>query len=266
MKWIIALNETSIINPKGANYEMMARVAVYSAKVNAPSLDPILIWNGNETEFTKSMLQMGVQVIYHRLSFQDAIESTTSRTAQWQHTAKGAMLRLDIPSIFKDVDELVLYTDVDVMFLDDPVKYAFRTETFAFSSEFQFDNFKDINTGVMLLNVQAARSTFPLFIDWVVENLEWIPDYDQGAIKAYFNGRWDRLSQRMNWKPYWNVGNDPIVVHFHGPKPLDFDPISLNPLFSFDNSHIYYRLLKLGDLGYRHYLKQWLSLAHDSFA
>ena len=90
--------------------------------------------------------------------------------------------------------------------------------------------------------------------------------HDQSILNEVFKGYFTQLDNRMNWKPYWNVGSDPIVVHFHGPKPLDFDPISLNPLFRFDDSHIYYRLLKLGDLGYRHYLKQWLSLAHDSFA
>jgi hypothetical protein len=264
MKWIFALNEKHPENPNGDNYELMASVAVQSAKANAPLLEPHLIWNGKETDFTESMRARGVNVILHRPSLEDAILAA-DRGALWRQTARGAMLRLDIPYLFKESTEQILYTDVDIIFLDDPSKYRYEANIFAFSSEFEFNNFEDINTGVMILNLPNARQVFPDFIEWTRNNLNWIPDYDQGAIRSYFANRWDRLDQRMNWKPYWNVGNNPIIVHFHGPKPTDFDPITLQPKFAHDSGHVYSRLFGLGNTGYRHYLHKWLSFAHNTF-
>ena len=176
------------------------------------------------------------------------------------------MLRLEIPSLFANCDEKVLYTDVDVLFYDDPSKYIFDTQLFAFSSEFEFDNFVNINTGVMILDLAGAIKEFPEFIEWTKKNLEWIPDYDQGAIRAFFNGKWDRLDQRMNWKPYWNLCDNPIIIHFHGPKPTDFDLITLSPRFSLSAGHIYQHLYTAGHTGYNTFLKEWVKLAHDAFS
>ena len=264
MKWIFALNQKSPENPNGDNYELMALVAVHSAKRYAPSLDPHLIWNGEETQFTEMMRNRGVKIIFHKLSFEKSIDKT-DRTPLWKHTAKGAMLRLEIPSLFANYNEKVLYTDVDVMFCDDPSKYIFDTQLFAFSSEFEYDNFVNINTGVMILDLAGAKKEFPEFIEWTKKNLEWIPDYDQGAIRTFFNGKWDRLDQRMNWKPYWNLCDNPIIVHFHGPKPTDFDPITLLPKFSLNSEHIYQQLYIRGKTGYVKYLKDWISTAQEAF-
>jgi len=264
MKWIFALNEKSPANPNGDNYETMAAVAVYSAIRNAPSLKPHLIWSGNATPFTERMETLGVKVIMHRLSFERAIDET-NRSELWKHTAKGAMLRLDIPSLFTTTDEVLIYTDVDVIFMDDPTKYTLNTELFAFSSEFRFEDFENVNTGVMLLRLDGAQKVFPKFIDWTANNLNWIPDYDQGAIRSYFRGNWDRLNQVMNWKPYWGVGSNPIIVHFHGPKPTDFDPITLQPKFNLTDGNIYQQLYMSNKASYKNFLKLWLSLAHDTF-
>jgi len=263
MKWIFALNEKSPVNVNGDSYELMAKVAVRSARINAPCLMPNMIWNGKPTAFTESMQKMGVNVMFHRLSFQDQVDLVANRTDVWRHVAKGAMLRLDIPMIFSELDEQILYTDVDIMFLDDPSKYTFETSLFAFSSEFEYNNFININTGVMILNLAAARRGFPAFLDWTKDNLDWLPDYDQGAIRAYFNGHWERLDQRMNWKPYWNYCKDPIIVHFHGPKPTDFDSTSLLPKFNVPAGHIYEKLYSRGEIGYSLYLQKWLDFYRD---
>jgi lipopolysaccharide biosynthesis glycosyltransferase len=266
MKWIFALSEPIPEWSEGKNYELMATVAVQSAKERAPGLEPILLWNGtNHTDFTRSMENLGVQVVFHRLSFQDAVNVARGRSDIWKQIAKGAMLRLDIPMIFESSNEKILYTDVDVMFLDDPSKYQYDCELFAFSSEFDYDDFERINTGIMVLNLQDARQRFTDFLLWTVKNLEWIPDFDQGAIRTYFDGRWDRLDQRMNWKPYWNTHTDPIIVHFHGPKPTNFNCILLAPNFSIDDEKIYAQLYKMAPAGYQHYLKRWISFAHNYF-
>lgn len=265
MNWVFALNEKSPDNPNGENYELLAKIAVHSAKLFAPSLRPYLIWNGDSTNFTKSMQSMGVNVLFHRLSFQDAIDNTPRRNAYWHHTAKGAFLRLDIPEIFNDFEGKLLYTDVDVIFSDDPGRYSFPVNIFAFSSEFDFNDFVNINTGTMILDLARSREVFPKFREWTAKNLSWIPDYDQGAIRAYFNCQWDRLDQRMNWKPYWNTNSDPIITHFHGPKPSDFDPITLMPKFSASEKPTYWRLYSHARASYSQQLRRWISVAHDFF-
>jgi hypothetical protein len=262
MKWIFALNEKTVDNPNGGYYEFLAKVAVLSAKENAPSLQPTLIWNGPKTEFTEYMTESGVSVIFHQLSFQDSIEKT-KRGPLWRQTAKGAMLRLDIPNIFKGMSGQVLYTDVDVLFLDDPGKYRFQVDLFGFSSEINFDDFKKVNTGVMILDLEKSRRLFPDFINWTINNLDWIPDFDQGAIQTYFNGRWDLLDQRMNWKPYWGANRENIIVHFHGPKPHHFDPISLKPKFETKDGNIFAQLFKGCPDGYIHYLNVWHRYAYE---
>ena len=74
MKWIFALSEPISEYSEGKNYELMATVAVQSAKEKAPGLEPILLWNGaNHAAFTRPMENLGFQGGYHRLSFQDAV-------------------------------------------------------------------------------------------------------------------------------------------------------------------------------------------------
>ena len=264
MKWIFALNERSNANYGNDSYELMAQVAVYSAKMAAPLLEPYLLWSGKENEFTGSMRRLGVTVIPHTISISDSIDSA-QRPEDWRHIAKGVILRLDIPTVFSSSTEQILYTDVDTMFLDDPSNYKFDKPLFAFSSEFNYDNFERINSGVMILNLEGARHAFPSFISWTKQNLDWIPDYDQGAIQTFFNGRWDKLDQRMNWKPYWNRSENPIVVHFHGPEPTDFDPITLRPKFDPRGQDIYAQLYRCNTKAYREYVSKWVSIANDYF-
>ena len=266
MNWVFALNEKSPDNPNGDNYELMAKVAVHSASVNAPGLKPHLIWNGTDSEFTEVMRTMGVNVIFHRLSFQNEVDQVIGRNRGWKHTAKGAFLRLDIPEIFSGLNEPLLYTDVDVMFNNDPSDYTFPVHLFAFSSEFIYDDFKNINTGVMVINITRAHEEFPAFRRWASDNLSWLPDYDQGAIRAYFDRRWDHFDQRMNWKPYWSRASTPIITHFHGPKPTDFDPIVLSPRFGAEEKPTYWQLYTHAKPYYIHHLRLWLNLAHDLFS
>jgi lipopolysaccharide biosynthesis glycosyltransferase len=263
MKWIFALSQGAKTWPTIDLYEIMALVAVTSAKIYAPSLDPHLIYNGSKNPFTDEMENLGVKVHFHGLSFENAVSGAKGRSESWKQVARGTMLRLDIPSIFESSDETCLYTDVDVIFLDDPGKYRLETKLVAFSTEFEYDNFDVINAGVMLINLLEAKKEFPGLLRWTVDNLEWVPDYDQGALRYYFSRRWDRLDQRLNWKPYWGIGKSPIIVHFHGPKPLDFESSTLLPKFTHP---VYARLYGQSHEGYQSYLARWLGYAYQFFS
>ena len=137
MQWFIALNEP--IDPAFVGhtslYENFAKVAVYSARKNAPGLVPNLIYNGPENSFTEEMQALGVNVFHHKLSFEHLLDSVPDRDDGWRHIARGAMLRMDLPEIVSS-NETILYTDTDVLFLSDPSIYQFPCGIFAAGPEF----------------------------------------------------------------------------------------------------------------------------------
>jgi hypothetical protein len=155
-----------------------------------------------------------------------------------------------------------LYTDTDVIFSSDPSRYLCETSSFAVGPEFDINNYIKINTGSMLINLQQCRNSFKDLKKWTIDNLAWVPDYDQGAIQHFFNGKWDRLDPRMNWKPYWGVKSDAIIIHFHGPKPSDFALKNYLPLF---NEGIYDLLYKKDPDGYKHYVSGWSDIRLEYF-
>lgn len=259
MKWIFALNEPDLVHSARNTYEVLAKTAVKSALKNAPGLEPLMIYNGKKNDFTSELADYGVEVICHRLSFQDCVDSASERSDSWKQAAKGAFLRLDIPSLLSS-DDIVLYTDVDVIFRSDPSAYRFETALFAASSEFQIDDFKKINTGSMVINLKTARLMFPKLIEWTIENINAVPDFDQGALQMFFAGRWDRLDPIMNWKPYWGRNDRAIIVHFHGPKPMDFEPYSLKPSFY---AEVYHFLYNKAPVEYREFLREWFTHCHS---
>ncbi len=258
MKWIFALNQ-SVAEIRGENYELLAKVAVLSARKNAPRLEPIMIYNGVEDRFSAEMKKLGVKVILHRLSFQDAVETADRRTYTWKHTAKGAFLRLDIPELISG-DETILYTDCDVMFLSDPTIFELKTNFFAVAPEFSVTDYLNINTGAMVLNLGAARKSFVELKAWTLSNIQTVEDFDQGAIKTFYKGKWDKLSPLFNWKPYWGANPSAVIVHFHGPKPLAFDPLTLQPKFA---EGILKKLYDASPQAYSQYLKTWIEHYHN---
>lgn len=268
MQWFMALNECSdegLRNHVG-KYEDFAKVAVFSARLNAPRLKPNLIYNGGENDFTREMAALGVNVVFHKLSFEHLLDAVPGRDALWRQTARGAMLRMDLPTIV-DSDETILYTDTDVVFQADPGQFAFPCDVLAVSSEFDIDNFDAINTGAMIINLANARQPFAELIRWTIPRLHLIPDYDQGAFRLFFDGKWARLDPRMNWKPYWGINPAALIVHYHGPKPHNFDARSCVPDFA---DGIYRHLYERSPSGYEHYIGLWYDyleryrqLAHD---
>ena len=201
MFWFTALNEPfPEFKERNNNYREMLKVALLSAKKNAPGLKPVHVYNGKEEAFHDELRALGCEVVFHRLSFEDAVMAQPERSQLWKDTARGAFLRLDIPSLFPALDE-ALYTDVDVMFLKDPTHFRLKTQTLALAPEFDIENFDAVNTGSMLFHCRGVRNLFKEIIDFSIANLAQVPDYDQGAIRLYLKGEWDKLSPFMNWKP-----------------------------------------------------------------
>ena len=83
---------------------------------------------------------------------------------------------------------------------------------------------------------------------------------DQGAYNQYYEAtvRPSRLSESFNAKPYKPFNPDAFIVHFHGPKPMDY-------LNYFDNGLcVFGGLCKKGvDVGgLCSYILEWVSFVH----
>jgi lipopolysaccharide biosynthesis glycosyltransferase len=255
MFWFTALNEPfPEFKERNNQYREMLKVALLSARRNAPGLKPVHIYNGREEAFHDELRALGAEVVFHRLSFENDLLRQAARPSYWKDIARGAFLRLDIPLIFPALRECI-YTDVDIVFIDDPTKYKLTTRTVALAPEFDLVNFKDINSGSMLFNCAGVKNIFTDIRKYSIEHLQYIPDYDQGAIKAFLNGEWDRLSPLMNWKPYWGINDSAIVLHFHGPKPHDF----LNYELRSPAAPVYEFLFRRAPESYKHALDTYRS-------
>jgi hypothetical protein len=84
----------------------------------------------------------------------------------------------------------------------------------------------------MLLNVGAMRRTHAAFVadafsdaqvDAGLDHGRYGP-MDQGAYNQHYQGRFDvHPWAAWNWKPYWGFSPAAALVHFHGPKPAQYE-------------------------------------------
>lgn len=237
MKWFFAIGSESCNFDK---YEEMIKVAVISARKNAPSLEPICIFDGPESEFTWWLKDNNVKVIHHRVSFYNDLIAYASEsdpnskgaTNALHGILPGVFLRLDLPLIMKKNnlnDEVILYTDCDVLFMKDiNIDEIGQIDIFSAAPEHEKNNYDYINTGVMFINVKVMQNYYDELVAFTkneLKSLKKIVAWDQGIINKFFKGRWNKLDIKYNWKPYWGTNLEAPIVHFHGPKPYERDLI-----------------------------------------
>ena len=227
MKWYFALTEDSTAFRQ---YAEMVQVAIYTAQ-KVTALEPHCIYDGSENEFTAWLEKRGVRIIRHRSFVRDALEEL-GRQKQNPHLAaalSGAFSRIELPEIVgESAGERILYTDCDVMFLGEvvPELEANPCRQFAVAPESGLNDYVNMNTGVMLMNVEKLRESLPTFREYVAKNLAALEaeSWDEAAYRWYYrdeNGPlWDKLRPELNWKPYWGENAGAKIIHFHGPKPF----------------------------------------------
>ena len=262
MEWYFALTEDSTAFRQ---YAEMIMVAVHTAR-KVTSLVPHCIYDGNENDFTAWLLKRDVEIISHRSFLREALEEL-GREKQNPHLAaalSGAFSRIELPEIVEREggSDRVLYTDCDVMFLDDvvPELEANPCRHFAVAPESVRDDYVNMNTGVMLMNTKRLRESLPAFREYVSENLAALEaeSWDEAAYRWYYrdeNGPlWDRLRPELNWKPYWGENAEAKIIHFHGPKPFQREYIdSLWP-----------ELKSLTGGAYLDYINRWTKLLEEA--
>jgi hypothetical protein len=258
VKWYFALSEASI-DRVDHGWRGLIRVAVQSARQNT-SLEPFMLYDGNENEFLDELRRMGVTVIHRRVSFYDALVEIGETRPGYLPIATGAFLRVDLPLV-ENTDEFVLYTDCDVTFLRDPDLTQIRPTYFAAAPQASLTDYEnDMNTGVIVMNVPAMRAMRSSFVEFIISNLRagW-PGFDQENYRRHYKGKWDHLPLELNWKPYWGPGTDVGIVHWHGPKPELAQKLIADP--ELNTVPIWKTLFQRSPDGYRYFLDIW-----DKFA
>jgi lipopolysaccharide biosynthesis glycosyltransferase len=217
LKWYFAISEASLARPDH-DWRALIRAAVESARQNT-TLRAHMLYDGELNEFTEELEQKGVRIIPHRVSFYADLEKHGRSQWDWYvQAASGAFLRTEIPLIETEED-LVLYTDCDVMFLSEFPALSCR-EPFAVAPESEPDaHSSDLNTGVMLMNLSLLRESLPEFRLFIRQNLEKLVVLDQTAYGLFYAGQFNALKPELNWRPYWGFNNGAVIIHWHGPKP-----------------------------------------------
>jgi hypothetical protein len=226
LRWYFAIDES------GAKGELgdMAKLAVLSARA-VGGLEPVLLYHGAPSAFTAWMERQRVRVVTARPSVWAAVEQARTGGPHNPHTI-GHWLRVTIPQVETE-QEYVLYTDCDVIFLRRFAWESLRPKVFAAAPEFEPDDWRRFNSGVMVLSVPAMRATWPAFEAQIVARLA-DPEYpgynDQFALNECYAGHWERLPALCNHKPYWPFDPQAAVLHFHGPKPRMVDALARRAL------------------------------------
>ncbi len=211
-KWYFSLNEEA-----GPDFEAMARAAVRSCLRNT-HLQPHCLYAGSPNAFTAWLQDHQVKVVFHRAAFLEPLIAAGRCDQAYGTVARGAFLRVEVPRIEQE-DRLVLYTDVDVIFLEDLAGPQPLPRLFACAPQFLPTDYSYLNSGVMLVHVPRMRDEYGAFVEYIRAEFPRFEAYDQGAFNTFFRGRWDQLSPLWNWKPYWGVHEQAKILHFHGPKP-----------------------------------------------
>lgn len=249
MKWVFAFNQYYLI--KNAD---LIRVAVESAFQNT-SLSPVALYDGEECAMTEWLRAKGVEVVPCRTVFYDLLGEYARKRADPAilEIGSGAFLRLEIPRLAREqgwADEFVLYTDCDVMFLQDPepILSPLRPRYFAAAPDFRPEKNLHMNSGVTWINIAGLGEEIARLQYFTGQHFEAVVknSWDQGALRAYFNPvhraayrlripdrlfyyvmtrlplktwQWEDLPLTMNWKPYSEKSEEAVIVHFHMHKP-----------------------------------------------
>ena len=248
-----------------------AKAAVLSALLNAPSLVPHVVYmhHAQQTlehdEFTNWLQSLGVRVILHRLSFAGSLQKGIHPISDAFGTLRfgsstldiGTFCRMDIPAIAHNLSmaedwaargidrERLLYTDTDVLFAGDvdallalPRPRTFLAGTEVFSQT-------NINAGVMLMNLTAMLSEWPLMLEYGRQRRfrfkqptqSWITEWFLPSYKINAAFWEENVTHLTGWHPLedalWNARafahgkgatpHGPHIWHWHGFKAADVE-------------------------------------------
>ncbi|GBF98874.1 hypothetical protein Rsub_11478 [Raphidocelis subcapitata] len=237
--WVFTFNSWS------QGYEPMLKAAVNSA-LRQGFIAPHCIFAGDGgAPIARWMEARGVAVIRHDPAWRDALVARArgraaanlreSHLFASERSIVGTWQRIDMPIVpVLDQYTHVLFTDTDVLFRR---PFSFhevpRPLPRAVGMGPEMVDAFPYNAGVMVANLPRLRESYGDFLAFILSNQHGLtfPGYgpgDQGAYNAFYEAEvraW-RLPDKFNAKPYHAAVparvSDVAIVHFHGPKPMDY--------------------------------------------
>lgn len=229
MYWFACIDDSDYF------FELL-QVALYSAKANT-SLTPIILCTGTRASKRSILDKMGI------LNYDVKLDCSIN----YATTCPGAICRLYIPKIADriGINQTILYTDVDVIFISDPpIKTVAEIGASSYFPNVPPRNTKKItecnhwlelysnggaglNAGIMYLNPSILLDTFDHFIN-ICRNPK-LSNAPVESVYHYYNI--ESIDYTLNYFAYWNnnwAGCDvstlakPVILHFHALKP-NFD-------------------------------------------
>lgn len=206
----------------------MLRLCLKSARENT-SLDLYALYDGEIGDNSYNIFkENGVNVILCKCSFTDKLKKyyANSRFEGLLNSVErmlGCFMKFDIALYEKD-DDVVLYSDIDTMFLKDIPKEAFNVKTLAAAPEVDknFDIIKGnkyFSAGIMMLNIPELTKRREKLFEMLDNNIQPYQEcWDQGFFNELYKNDFEPMGLEYNWKPYWGINDEAIIIHIHGLK------------------------------------------------
>jgi len=209
--------------------------AIRSARANT-SLDIAVMYDGDAPEFLDFLAAHDVRCIQQRFSLADdpTFWPDPPDRLSFRRNDRaicGAFMPFDVPGLFLEED-YILYTDTDVIFQRDPASLL-QVERPEFIAGVSYGKSSCwpvgpapqsrpyINTGVLVINVQAWVQEFDALVD-TSKRFEWGRtgrEWNEGIINQHFDKRIKFLRRTFNWRPWMGVFEAAPIVHYHGARP-----------------------------------------------
>lgn len=259
MKWYTAISSYS---PQDAIDQLEA--AIYTCIKNTPFKPNIIIDKPFDGSSYLSNKFKNVNFIYYNSEIVNSFLKEFNGEPE-KYYVSAAYLRTEIPQI-ESTDKYILYTDIDVLFLnpDKKIKSLIKPDYFLVTPEFDPNNWTRINTGTLIMNVENLRKNYPAFKKHIMSNFRRLFNdaHDQTAYIELYHNKWQKLPLEYNWKPYWGINDNAQILHFHGAKPH-----LINKYFTGDKKtlpNIIQQLIMSNESAYTHYNKMYDDILNEA--
>ncbi|MFU0841465.1 MAG: hypothetical protein ACFWTZ_02395 [Burkholderia sp.] len=219
----------SLYDDSNPSYVDALKVAILTGLKNT-SLKFVVIYDGPEQSSLLDFLAVNkIAVIHHKFSFTKYLKNiyyknviSKNLTKEINYEDIASFLRLfDIP-VVESQDDFALYSDVDVLFMRDiNISLLPHPKYLCASREF-IENRKNYNLGVGLINIKGMREKCNSILKDLSQGTFNLNDLlEQNYLAKYCCNEKDFLSPFLNWKPYWGISKEAVIINFHGMNPLD---------------------------------------------
>jgi hypothetical protein len=242
------------------------KVAILSARKNAPALVPVIVFTGamsGNAALVSWIESNGGYVMHHKISFVRELKLLASDPKyKYSKNLWGSWLRIDIVAIMSQVEKMmtklaasgyqvptysrenILWTDPDVIF-EGPIDSCTLPRPFILSVGPEVGMGTAKNYGVIYFNVASYSAMSMDMLDWAKKQ-HYHFEHDQDLMLQFIGARVNSLPDAYNWKLYWGntstargprfPGSEIKILHFHGPK-LKLATCFFEKLKAFENPY-----------------------------